>query len=217
MALEKMKIKNLDTDEEFEVLFNPTEYSIEDTSKWQDQERNRQKPELQYTGGDRKKLSMELFFDTYELGEDVRKHTGQIARLLIPSVDTSNGKRPPKVELSWGPADPDPASGFFPFVGVLESLKQQFTMFTGEGKPVRARLTVSFKEYSLPEEELQRNPQRSSYPVQTYTVKAGDTLSGIAGKLWKAPAKWRLIADANEIENPRALEPDQVLIIPAID
>jgi len=214
MALEKLQITNLDNGETFNVLFNPTEYTIEDSSKWQDQEANRRRPELQYTGGERKKLSMDLFFDTYEIKQDVRLHTGNFAKLLVVSTkDDNTGKRPPKVQLSWGPANPD--SGF-PFVGVLESLKQSFTLFTPEGMPVRAKLTVSFKEFALPVDELQKEPRRSSFPLQVYTVKAGDTLSGIAGVLWKDPFKWRLLAEANEIDNPRALTPAQTLIVPAI-
>ena len=54
--LEKLRIHNDDTSESFTVLFNPTQYSIEGASKWQDQERMGQQPELQYTGSDRKKL-----------------------------------------------------------------------------------------------------------------------------------------------------------------
>src|SRR5436305_15343804 len=96
--LNKLEIKNLDNDHEFEVLFNPTEYTIEDASKWQEQQGNRRRPELQYTGGDRRRLSMELFFDTYEKGEDVRIHTGELAKLFAVTTDGKNkGKRPPTV------------------------------------------------------------------------------------------------------------------------
>jgi Contractile injection system tube protein/LysM domain len=215
MALEKLKIRNVDTGEQFDVLFNPTEYSIEDSSKWQDQQGNRRRPELQYTGGERKKLTMELFFDTYEQKQDVRTHTGKLAKLLVVSInDGNNGKRPPIVELSWGPRDP--GTGDFPFVCVLESLKQQFTLFTGEGMPVRAKLSVSFKEFRLPVDELQREPRRGSFPAQNYTVKAGETLSGIAAVLWKDPFKWRLLAEANDIDDPRILMPGQLLAVPAI-
>ncbi len=214
MALEKLKIKNTDSGEEFEVLFNPTEYSIEDGSKWEEQKGNRRRPELQYTGGERKKLTMDLFFDTYEAKQDVRQHTSKFAKLLVVTTnDGHNGKMPPVVQLSWGPADPDTG---FPFIGVLESLKQQFVLFASDGTPVRAKLSVSFKEFRLPAEEEQREPRRSSFPAQTYTVKAGDTLSGIAGTVWQDPSKWRIIALQNEIDNPRVLEPGAVLIIPAI-
>ena len=215
MALEKLTIKNLDNGEEFKVLFNPTEYTFEDSSKWQDQQGNRRRPELQYTGGERKRLSMELFYDTYEAKEDVRLYTGKLAQLLVVTTDDkNNGKRPPTVELSWGKAQ---ANVGFPFKCVLENLKQQFTLFTSEGTPVRAKVSVTFKEYELPKEEQQREPRRSSFPAQAYTVRAGDTLSGIAASLWKDPLKWRLLAQTNEIRNPRILQPGQALNVPEIE
>ena len=130
--LEKLRIKNLDTGEQFFVLFNPSEYTLEDASHWADQDKMGQKPELHYTGGDRKKLTMELFFDTYEARTDVRQHTRKIASLLVFNKEKH---RPPKVELSWGPTAPGGPYAEFPFVGVLESLKQQFVLFLGDGTP----------------------------------------------------------------------------------
>jgi LysM repeat protein len=215
--LDKLKVTNLDNKDEFEVMFNPTEYTFEDSSKWQDQQGKGRRPELQYTGGDRKRLSMELFFDTYEKNEDVRLYTGKLAQLLVVTTDDGNhGKRPPKVQLSWGPGDTKTATGF-PFVCVLETLKQQFVLFTGAGMPVRAKVSVAFKEFELPVDELQREPKRNSFPAQTYTVREGETLSSIAFALWKDPLKWRVIAEANNINNPRILKPGQSLVVPAIN
>jgi hypothetical protein len=216
MALEKLTVKNLDTQDEFQVLFNPTEYTLEENNTWEEKKKVRQKPELQFTGQSLKKLSMELFLDTYEQKEDVRKYTGKIAKLLIVSINDGNqGKRPPKLQLSWGPADPNAPSDF-PFVCVLESVKQQFTLFTNAGMPVRAKLSVAFKEFRPPTQQAQRHPRPNSFPEQTYTVKAGDTLSGIAAALWQDPQQWRRIATVNVIDNPRLLQPGQVLAIPAI-
>src|SRR5262245_9703353 len=106
MTIEKLTIKNLDNKSEFKVLFNPTEYTFEDASKWQEHGTSGWKPELQYTGGDRRRLSMELFYDTYEAKQDVRLYTGKLAALLVVSTnDKNDGKRPPKLELSWGQAE----------------------------------------------------------------------------------------------------------------
>jgi len=197
------------------VLFNPSEYSIEDSSKWEEQERPTEKPELHYTGGERRKLSMDLFFDSYEEGQDVRQFTRQIAQLL--EVDTTNN-RPPVCTLAWGESSSQPPNDAdFPFEGVLESLKQQFVLFKSDGTPVRARLTVSFKQFRLPEAEAKRNPKPRSFPAKTYTLVQGDTLSGIAARLWRKPEEWRRIADANQIQNPLQLTPGQVLAIPAIE
>ncbi len=213
----KLQIKNMDKSEVIEVLYNPSEYTVEGNAKWQEQPRNRKKPELQYTGSDIRKLSLDLFFDSYERKEDVRNYTSQLAQLLIPSVDTGNGKRPPKLQISWGHADPDPSTALCPFVCVMETLKQQFVLFDNDGTPVRAKVTASFKEFRSTQEENQRNPPSNSSPAQTYTVKEGDTLSSIAGQVWHDPSQWRRIASANEILNPRTLTPGQQLNLPAIE
>ncbi len=213
MPLTKLKIRNIDNNDEFDVLFNPTEYTVEDSNSWEEKKKPPQKPELQFTGLSLKKLSMELFIDSYEQKDDVRKRTGQFAKLLIPSPKKD---RPPKLRLLWGKADPNIPSDF-PFDCVLESLKQQFTLFANDGTPVRAKLSVSFKEFRQPTEQAKRQPRRGSFPEQTYTVKAGDTLSGITATLWQDPLKWRIIADKNAIANPRILNPGQVLQIPAIE
>lgn len=211
--LEKLRIKNLDTGQQFFVLFNPTEYTVEDASHWADQDKMGQKPELHYTGGDRKKLTMDLFFDTYESRSDVRQHTSQIASLLVFDKEKH---RPPKVELSWGPAAPGGPHAEFPFVGVLETLKQQFVLFMGDGTPVRAKLSVTFLEFTLPEEELQKNEPHSPDLTKLYVVKVRDTVSAIAALFYQDPSKWREIAVANKIETPRHLVPGQVLRIPKI-
>lgn len=213
-ALEKLKIKNEDSGEEFFVLFNPTEYSVEGGAKWSEQEKRGQKPELQYTGGDRKKLTMELFFDTYESRSDVREHTVKISGLAVFNKDAH---RPPKLTLSWGKAAPGGVHADFPFTGVLEGLKQQFLLFQSDGTPVRAKLSVTFLQFSISPEELKKDEPSSADKTKTYLVKAGDTVSGIAGRFYRDPARWRHIASANEIDHPAQLEPGRMLIIPAFE
>ena len=49
-----------------------------------------------------------------------------------------------------------------------------------------------------------------------YTVVAGDSLSGIAKKLYGDASKWRLIFEANKdtIKNPDLIHPGQTFKIP---
>jgi nucleoid-associated protein YgaU len=58
--------------------------------------------------------------------------------------------------------------------------------------------------------------QSANYTKQ-HVVHPGDTLAGIAAEHYDDPGKWRPIADANNIDNPLALEPGRVLTIPAIE
>lgn len=227
MPLVKMKIRNLDNndsidDQNVRVLFNPTEYTIEQSNSWDTQNVQGSEPRTQFTKADLRKLAMELFFDSYEEkdGEgqsvDVRKYTDRVARLMTVSVDDGDGKRPPIIEVSWGNAPTGLINPDFPFKGVLLSLRQQYVLFSEQGFPVRAKLNISVQEYLTPEEIEERYPRRSSYPAQSYTVTEGDTLSNIAQALWKKPLEWRLIAQENDIQDPRVLVPGSRLTIPTI-
>jgi nucleoid-associated protein YgaU len=75
---------------------------------------------------------------------------------------------------------------------------------------------VSFLEFTLPKEELKKNEPQSADLMKTYVVKAGDTVSGIAGLMYQDPANWRPIAEENNIDDPRKLVAGEVLAIPKI-
>ena len=166
---------------------------------------------------------MELFVDSYEERTsngkvvDVRKYTDRIAKLMVASVDYSDGKRPPIIEVTWRDAPADLGNKDFPFKGVMTSLRQQFVLFSEEGCPVRAKLSLSVQEYLTPAEMENRFPRRSSFPARTYSVRERDTLSGIANAMWKKPEEWRRIADANPgLSDPRLVLPGDQLEVPAI-
>lgn len=100
MALEKAVITNLDTNKEIEVLFNPKEYVIEKKTPWAEQNVfGMDSPPVQFTIGERKRLSMELFFDTSEEKSDVRSYTGQMEELMVVNAQEH---RPPLLRFSWG-------------------------------------------------------------------------------------------------------------------
>jgi hypothetical protein len=205
MSLEKARIINLDTHEEIEVLFNPDEYVIEKTTKWQPHEvPGLDAPEVEFTLGDSMTLQMELFFDTFETAEDVRNYTSRIESLAMVDPELH---RPPLCLFTWGK---------FSFQGVLEHLTQRFVMFTPEGIPVRALLSVRFREYRPAEQQMQEKPRSSPDRTKAYTVKRGDTLCFISWKHYNDPALWRIIADANGLEDPLLLKPGQVLVIPPL-
>lgn len=206
MALEKATIQryNLEsgtpTGDPIEVLFNPTEYRLNKANQFAEIAiPGLGSPPLQFVRGDARTLSMQLFFDTYERGEDVRAYTGQILSLLDVDVDLH---APPVCVFSWGELN---------FVGVLQSADQNFQLFLSNGTPVRATLDVAFKEYVyIPEDR-----QSADY-AKRYVVRRGDTLSGIAAQKYGNPALWRFIAQENGIDDPLSIQPGQALVIPAI-
>lgn len=230
MALAKLTITPLGDSkiEPFKVLFNPTSYSISKSVAWEtpsggDGGASRKTnvtlnaPPLQFGGGQSRTLSLKLFFDVTDYptigGEkvkDVRKLTSKLVKLTLKERSGNKEQPPPVCRISWGESNSNNLD--FPFVGVVESLSQDFTLFDGDGRPLRANLDVTFKEFLKPEEDKRKNDPEYT----TRMVKRGDTLSGIAAEMLGDPARWRTIADANQLDNPRALEAGRSLSIPKI-
>ncbi|MBW2057783.1 MAG: LysM peptidoglycan-binding domain-containing protein [Deltaproteobacteria bacterium] len=206
MELEKAtiwyEIKN--KKEVVQVLFNPTEYRLNKANQFAEVAiPGLGTPPLQFVRGNARTLSMQLFFDTYEQGSDVREHTQKIMKLLEIHRELH---APPVCHFNWGRLD---------FAGVLERADQRFTLFLPDGTPVRATVDVSFKEYC--EAQKQAGNLQSADFTKRYVVKRGDTLNRIAHQEYGDPGLWRPIAQENRMDDPLALRPGQVLVIPALE
>jgi nucleoid-associated protein YgaU len=169
-------------------------------------------PILQFVRGQNETLSLELFFDTTEdgMGEDardVRDLTGPFYQLVKMQPKTH---APPRIRFIWGQG--------LAFKAIVESVQQQFDLFSPTGIPLRATLTLSLREYKTLEDQLAEIKPESSDHTKTYTVRRGDTLGRIAGREYGDPALWRVIADENPgLANVRRLEPGTLLVIPPLE
>lgn len=194
-------------------MFNPKEYSFSKTNSWESGKTpSKNAPELQFTGGQPATLTMQLFFDTYAQGKDVRKaYTDAFWELMNidPSKKDNKNKygRPPQVLFQWGTN--------WAFKAVITSLKQQFTLFLSDGTPVRATLDVTFQQLQDTAQLAPQNPTSAGVGGErVWQVKAGDTLSWIAFREYGDATKWRAIANANGLIQVRELTPGTVLVIP---
>ena len=204
MSLEKATITNLQTGDRIQVMFNPEEgYSLDSGNTFAEIGiPGLGTPPIQYVRGNSRSLRMELFFDTQEAGIDVRTRTRQITSLLDQDIET---QAPPILLFSWGG---------FNFKCVLESVEQRFTIFLSDGTPVRANLTVSFKEYETVDIEIRQGSFIG--PPSIRNVVEGETLSQIAGTFLGDSTAWREIAELNDIDNPLKLPPGSQLILPSV-
>lgn len=205
MALDHVQITNEKTGKKFKVMFNPEEYSLNKDNNFASQAiPGLTSPLLQFVHGNLRTLDMELLFDTFETQEDVRDKTSQITDLLTIDSDLHT---PPVLRVTWGSLD---------FRCVLAKVGQKFIKFFTDGRPARARLNVTFNEYlDADTQVIAANLQTSDFS-KAYVVKQGDTLSNIAGRYYEDPAKWRPIALANGIVDPRSIATGQELQIPSL-
>ena len=204
-SLAKAKIQIEATGEQFEVMFNPEEYTLNKDNNFAAQNiPGLSGPLLQFVHGNLRTLEMELFFDTFEKQRDVREQTVKVTRLLDINRDLH---APPIVRISWASLQ---------FRGVLARASQKFILFLPDGRPVRARITCTFNEFIDIERELKEVDRQTANFTKVHVVVEGETLSAIAGRLYEDPRLWRPIAIANGIVNPRALAVGQSLTIPAL-
>jgi hypothetical protein len=205
MPLAKARILVEATGDQFEVMFNPEEYSLNKDNNFASQNvPGLSGPILQFVHGNLRTLDMELFFDTFEKQRDVREETRKVTDLLKINRDLH---APPVIEISWASLQ---------FRGVLARANQKFILFFPDGRPARARITCTFNEFLDPEREAKEVDRQTANFTKVHVVVEGETLSGIAGRLYEDPSLWRHIAIVNEIENPRELTAGQSLAIPPL-
>ena len=203
----------------FEVLFNPVEYSIEKGNTFQSTSLpGLSTPVTQFVTGNADTLTMELYFDTYSkssrhpnvtLKEDVRKYTRPIANLM--EIDPTL-HAPPVCEFTWGPPLGTPQG--VQFAGIIEKVSQKFTYFLDDGTPVRATLNVTFKEYKSVKQQLSEMKCQSADRTKRREFLDGDSIWLLASKEYSDPEKWRVIANHNELDNPRLVTPGTQLELP---
>ena len=203
----------------FEVQFNPNSLSISKPVTWIQQadtagtddrrhtNRELDAPPMTFGGGGARVLTLQLFCDVTESGPDadVRDFTNRLVALT--RIEPGLG-RPPSIEISWGGAPPKDSD--LPFVGVVSNLQQTFVLFSSAGAPQRANVTLTCTEFN----DAEKNLRHVDPDLTTYTVKRADTLSAIAARMYRDPSLWRLIADANDIDDPRTLVVGARLAIP---
>lgn len=205
MALAKARITVEHTGQQFDVMFNPEEYSLNKDNNFASQAiPGLGSPILQFVHGNLRTLEMELFFDTTDARSDVREQTQKITDLL--KID-SELHAPPVIRVAWGSLQ---------LRCVLTRANQKFVKFLEDGRPMRARITVTFSEFIDPEREAKEVNRQTADFSKVYTVTRGDTLAGIAVRFYENPALWRPIAVANGIDDPRAIVPGQKLHVPSL-
>lgn len=114
------------------VHFNPAslQYTVSNTLK--DEGKGAKKK--QYVSQTTAKLSMDLVFDTTDIGEDVRVTTDRMARLLQPVAAGKDKNVPPTVKFSWGA---------YAFTGLVEQYKETLDFFAAGGVPLRSSINLT--------------------------------------------------------------------------
>jgi LysM repeat protein len=205
-----------ETNDTIPCMFNPSELHITRSNSWSGSSLpGRDAPELSFDGGSAGTLSLDLLFDTTSEGKPVTKYTNKVLDLM--KIDTSlagydetaNNGRPPWVKFHWG--------DLHSFKAIIETLDLRFTYFSSTGMPMRAKVDLSLKQYEPDANWGPQNPTSGTpKPHKVHRVQKGETLDRISARHYGDATKWRMIAEANGINDPLALRPGAFLTIPKL-
>jgi nucleoid-associated protein YgaU len=159
-------------------------------------------PPLQWVRGGAETLTFKALVDTLESVDDA--YVDRLRGLLDPDPKLH---APPVVAFVWGRRR---------FTGVLDGLDTAYQLFDERGVPLRAELTITLKEYRPVAVQAWQHRRSSADVEKTYLVRRGDTITGIAAAVYRDPARWRELALANGITDPRQLRPGLRLLLPRL-
>ncbi|MEV4194763.1 CIS tube protein [Streptomyces toxytricini] len=194
--------------------FNPRQLQLSRSAHW------RTEPAVAYTRGAPPKftgvepaqLRVDLFLDASGTpGSDtVRK---QVELLLSCCEVTeqsaaSQAPSPPWVTFSWG------SFSTVRFTACVTQASATYTLFSPNGTPLRATCSLSLTE--IPQAVKRQNPTSGALSARrVHRTVAGDTLASVAWREYGDPTAWRVIAEANGIDDPMRLRPGTELLLPA--
>ena len=215
--LKPAELINENTNHPTPCMFNPYEYTISKQNQYSmGDSKGLNCPVVDYKQGGAKILRLKLFFDTYTEGDnsaDIRTHTDELWAMMMVDKRRLNPRtkksEPPRCIFAWG---------VFRFRAVITSISQTMTLFTKDGTPVRATVDITLQQYVDRGEPEEQNPTSGGgVTPKTRPIDTGDRLDLLAWDEYHDCAKWPLIAAANQIVDPLALRPGQVLVIPPLE
>lgn len=200
-------------------VFNPSSYTISNRAVYNEKNEMGDTAIPQFVGIAPMELSVKLLFDSSSIGqaavntamlsaaagsfkepEPVSVYTNELMKLVMVKADEH---KPPLVTFCWGDLE---------FTGYVKALEHTYTMFTINGKPIRASVDLTIVREDDGKKTPLESPDRTKYA--TYTE--GMSLWMLAYKEYGDCEKWRVIARTNGLRDPLDLKPGQLLKIPAL-
>ncbi|MBT2245725.1 LysM peptidoglycan-binding domain-containing protein [Sphingobium sp. BHU LFT2] len=200
------------------VLFNPAEYSLERANAYKATALpGLGSPLIQFVNGDAATLSMDLFLDDWTDpngppsdipllgGADGAKSVKDRIDEIIALLDIDRTLHaPPPVRFVWGPLR---------FEAVIEKIGRKTSLFRPDGTPARASLSISFKEFRAAFDIRLESPDKT----KRRQIDVSESIWTIADKEFGDPRRWRVIAAASDVDDPRSLRPGDWLRVPPLE
>lgn len=198
--------------DKIEVTFNPTEYSINKSNSFSESKiPGLISPVIQFDRGNTRTLTVDLLLDT-QVSETTQKEKQDVRDAYINKFEKllaldSELHAPPPCKVKWGSLE---------FKGVMEKMDATYILFTNQGIPTRAKIKLSFKEIIPLDVQAKNPPLNSPDRRKLFKMTEGDSVWNMANTAYGDPGLWRVIADANNIDDPANIELGKDMIIPVL-
>ena len=226
--------KKLDGGKEVTVQFNPDTLKLSFANQIVTPEgagSQKGTPGRLQVGAGTTKLTLQLWFDASRVAEgetpvnDVRDLTKQVNYFITPKADKGSATpkyTPPAVQFLWGT---------FHFDGLMDSVEETLEYWSNDGRPLRANMSLSLSQQKIEAFELQDRGAGRAQQIASLVGKGGKGGGTASGSppgttpMTQAPSgaslqgladasgqsDWQSIASANGIDNPRLLDPGQLI------
>jgi Contractile injection system tube protein/LysM domain len=192
-----------------QCAFNPESYTVSKTNVWTYKPtQGKDYPDPEFGGGLPMTYKLSLLLDATLQGSDASIKDD--ANKLMQAMH-GNGSAPKFITFSWG-------SVKLPKAAPL-SISIQYALFHPNGDPIRAfvELELAQAEATSPPGQAQNPTTRGIAGLRARVVRDGDSLPSIATEAYGDPTRWRVIAEANDIDDPLGLRRGTMLTIPRLE
>ena len=182
--------------DEIQCAFNPESYSVSKTNLWTYKPtQSKDWPEPEFGGGLPMTYKLSLLLDTSLQGTD--KTIKDQANALMKAMH-GGGSAPKFLTFSWG-------ANKLPKAAPM-SISIQYALFAPNGDPTRAfvDLELGQAEDTSPPGQAQNPTTRGTPGLRSHIIQDGDSLHAIAYESYGDATRWRVIAEANDIDDPLA-------------
>jgi hypothetical protein len=163
----------------------------------------------QYIGPAAIDLQLKMLLDEVTGDESVLARLETMMQWTRPRDEQNNSY---EVTFNWGLLKVGSSVGL---TCHCVSIDVAYQLFTPQGVPVRAMVTISLKEI-LPEQPAGQNPTSGGeQPARSHTLRSGEDLAVLSHAEYGTTSKWRDLAERNGIDNPFRLPIGTEMIFPA--
>lgn len=222
LSLQPMKPNGRDPDGDAIIVpYAPTELAFTKGANYAEvQIPGLELPLQQFVRGEAETTSLELFLDATD--GSTGSVTAAVRELYKLATIKPENHAPPLVKLTWGADFPGPSLGASQesetqFLAVVLSVARRYTLFGTDGRPLRAVVTLSLRQYANLETQVAALSLQSADHTRVHVVQQGENLPLIAFDAYADADAWRLIATHNKLTDVRDLVPGTRLELPPLE